>query len=75
MEKTFDVAAAIAAQKRYCEENGFPHFAPYSGICYSCGRQIYAVCQVGRIATGITVEEASSKPITGCPHCHMSFVD
>jgi len=39
-----------------------PHFAPYSGICYSCGRQIYE-----------RLDGASL--ITGCPFCMISFCE
>lgn len=56
----------IDAQKKYCDETGYPHFAPHSGICWSCGEDIYK---------NMTVKEAGSKHITGCPHCKKSFCD
>ena len=54
------------AQKEYCDENRLPHFAPKSGRCYRCNKQIYEL---------IDLEKASNTLITGCPHCHYSFCD
>lgn len=61
-------------------------FAPTSGICYNCREQIYDNVEMKRrnyrtgamekfISEGISVERASKELITGCPHCHRSFVD
>lgn len=56
------VAEAIANQKKLCEENKYPHFAPYSGLCWSCNQQIY------------TLHNGKSF-ITGCPFCNRSYCD
>ena len=67
MNETFDTQAAIKAQERYCNEHNYPMFAPTSwGTCYKCYRNIYTI---------ISVEEAGSHLITGCPFCHASFCD
>lgn len=61
-------------------------FAPTNGICYNCRKQIYDNVEMKRrnyrtgdieifISKGISVEDASKKLTTGCPHCHRSFVD
>lgn len=61
-------------------------FAPDNGICYNCHRQIYPDVEVLRrnyrtgkiekvISHGISVERAGNELTTGCPHCHISFVD
>lgn len=56
MEKTFNVAEAVQAQKEYCKEYAAKHsedwassfmkdgkgFAPVSGVCWCCHQQIYA---------------------------------
>ena len=42
-------------------------FAPPSGYCYSCRRQIYD--------TDDRKEKALKELVTGCPHCHYSFVE
>lgn len=56
MDKTYNVAEAIQAQKEYCKEYAAKHpeywasgfmkegkgFAPVNGICYYCKQQIYA---------------------------------
>ena len=52
---------------------GMPDFAPKSGICYKCRKQIYEkFVHKNGITTGITVEDAKSL-VTGCPHCHRSY--
>lgn len=53
------------AQVNYCTFKEIPTFAPIDGWCYSCGKNIYSK---------ITLDQASSDVITGCPHCHHSFV-
>lgn len=42
---TFDAVKAMKAQDKLCKENGYPHFAPSTGICWACHRNIYE--QVG----------------------------
>ena len=67
-------------QAEYCKENG-PHFAPESGNCWTCKRNIYEPwtrmrdINQGRelVTTGVTVKEATNRLITGCPHCHRSY--
>lgn len=87
--KMFDIAKASEAQKKYCEKNQDPHFAPKSGRCWSCKDNIYeeigwkivngcrekTPLEKADIKTGITVEEAASGLITGCPHCNRSYCD
>lgn len=58
-------ADALEAQKEYCRENGHPNFAG-SGHCFNCKRDIYDV---------ISFDHAATQLITGCPHCHYSFVE
>jgi len=51
-----------ATQERLCAERRLPHFAPWNGVCWSCGRQIY--------------EELDGQSyVTGCPFCHRSYCD
>lgn len=61
-------------------------FAPKNGICYNCHKQIYSDVEVKRrnwntgeienvVSCGISVERAGNELTTGCPHCHISFVD
>ena len=68
----YDRRAAILAQDAYCMARGLPRFAPSDGVCWYCGDQIYTPSRRGG---GITVEEAGSRIITGCPHCHKTFCD
>lgn len=72
----FKPIAAAKAQRDYCDEHGYPLFAPRDGLCYRCGRNIYLPTNGsnGRVI-GITVKEAGQKLITGCPHCNYSFVE
>ncbi|PIF44332.1 hypothetical protein CLU96_1276 [Chryseobacterium sp. 52] len=83
--KTFNIVEAAKAQKQYCDENPSPHFAPTSGRCWSCSRNIYeAVNHKGSewngvkypdYVTGISVEKAGRELVTGCPHCNRSYCD
>lgn len=67
----YNISEAIDAQKRYCKENEFPHFAPRNGRCYRCNQNIYKEIN----GYGISVEAAGTKLITGCPHCSWSFCE
>ncbi len=58
----------LLAQKSYCERQGVPYFAPFDGVCSFCGKQIYN-------ATGVSLKQATDELITGCPHCHHTYVD
>ncbi len=72
----FNPSQAIKAQSQYCETHECPEFAPYDGLCPMCGRNIYLPTNgdYGDVR-GITVEKAGSTLVTGCPHCHYSFVE
>lgn len=72
MDKLYDSKMAISAQKRYCDENEVPYFAPVDGICFSCCRNIYVPYGA---SMGITVDEAGRRLITSCPHCNKSYVE
>ena len=82
----------LARQKQaeYCVEHG-PHFAPKSGRCWKCDRDIYQKIgwkiENGRAIempldspdakhfTGVTVGRAATSLVTGCPHCNRSYCD
>lgn len=53
-------------QKKMCEKNKVPMFAPSDGICFYCGKSIYEYA---------SVEEAGKYYITSCPYCKRSFLD
>lgn len=74
-QKHFNVAEAIAAQRKYCEEKKMPHFAPRDGVCWRCYRNIYKPVNHGPYTTGISVEDAGNRLVTGCPHCCRSYCD
>lgn len=71
----YDIDKARKAQREYCDKNHLPHFAPYDGCCFRCGRNIYSPVKYPKYTVGITVEEAGSTLITGCPFCSASYVD
>ena len=77
MDKHFNTDEAVAAQRKYCHEKGIPNFAPgLDGKCYRCNKDIYRQIDQGNgRSTGISVEQAASSLVTGCPHCNYSFVD
>lgn len=98
-QRTIDAEKAIKAQREYLIElsktdktwmrDSFAKgkgFAPASGFCYNCHKQIYADVEVSIrnwktgemekvVSHGISVERAGRELATGCPHCHRSFVD
>ena len=53
-------------QLEYCRLNGVPLYAPYSGVCWTCGNNIYEE---------LDDETCSETLITGCPYCHTSFLE
>lgn len=75
MSKGYDWRLASAAQRKYCSDYDTPLFAPSNGICYHCGFNIYMPTNGVTGPRGITVEDASKKLITSCPHCNYSFVE
>lgn len=64
----YNIEEACKAQDDYCEKHELPHFAPWNGSCFYCGKNIY---QDG----GVSVQEAKTKLITGCPWCRMSYCE
>lgn len=67
-QEVFNVVLSKKAQRKYCDENDFPYFAPHDGYCYRCHKNIYA-------EGGFSVEAASNKLITVCPFCRASYCD
>ena len=66
---SIDIIARRDAQRQYCRANSVPMFAPTTGFCPNCGRNIYDG------PYGYTEAKAGSTLITGCPYCHRSYVD
>ena len=64
--ETFDTWKATAAQRAYAKLHGLPVFAPETGRCFKCKRDIYQK---------ISVERARRELITGCPYCCYSYVE
>ena len=75
--ETRDPKRSPGLQEKYCERNDYPYFAPSDGRCYRCHMNIYADLKRldGGISTGISVWKAGHRLVTGCPHCHYSFVE
>ena len=74
----FDPTAAAKAQEDYCRQQEVPMFAPASGICARCGRNIYdPITYRGHEdkTYGFSVANAGIQLITSCPHCNYSFVE
>lgn len=70
-ERTGSVTEArrcVALQEAFCARRGVPMFAPASGVCPNCGRQIFG-------GEGYREEQAGSELITGCPYCSKTFCD
>ena len=72
----YNTGKAVANQIDYALQNDVPFFSPSRGICFRCHKDIFsAVKHDDGSITGITVQQAATRHITCCPHCHCSFVD
>ena len=60
--KPINRAGLIQAQRDLCVLQRCPMFAPDSGVCWKCGKDIVTP-QWGRLV------------ITGCPKCNWSFCE
>jgi len=74
-KQTFDISEAIKAQRKYLNKKQFPHFAPTSGGCFNCRKNIYHQITNNGRTTGFSVETAGSTHVTYCPHCNRSYCD
>jgi hypothetical protein len=61
-----EIEKKIRGQVGYCKISLVPVFIPKDGICSSCDKQIF---------DKITIEEALTTHITGCPFCHYSYCE
>jgi hypothetical protein len=90
MKTPEEISQCIAAQEKLCSDKQLPHFAPGSGRCWKCNRNIYqnvgwkkdgygkkpvANGEEADFITGISLENASKELVTGCPHCNRSYCD
>jgi hypothetical protein len=79
--KEYNIDKSVNAQKEYVKETQSPHFAPTSGRCWSCSKNIYKeyshinLYTQSEYSTGIDVEQAGRALVTGCPHCNRSYCD
>ena len=65
-KECYERPAKIEAQDKYCKTKHLPNFTPSGGLCWHCGKNIY---------DSITLEQAGSELISGCPVCHYSFCE
>ena len=66
----YSTQKAIQAQVNYCAATGQDFIAPgygTNGCCPVCHNPIY-------IIGGVSIEEAESTRITGCPYCKTSYL-
>lgn len=71
---------ASKLQQEYCDTHQLPMFAPATGWCPKCSKNIYMPqTHYGKdgtvLITGVTLTEAVTSLITCCPHCNYSFCD
>lgn len=68
-----EISECMQKQRDLCKEKGYPHFAPNSGICWRCNKNIYQNYKEidGRVSHG----ESGEEHIIGCPHCNRSYCD
>lgn len=70
----YDVKAACKRQEEYCATHNVPFFAPKSGVCWHCRRNIYIPRAEGD-TPAYSVARAGTTHITGCPFCCRSYCD
>ena len=87
MAKEYNISKSTDNQSEVVK-NGSPAFAPRTGICWNCRKNIYerrgyiiennnkkyVSDELAKNFTGISVEESKSL-VTGCPHCNRSYCD
>lgn len=61
------IKQAAKMQSVWCKSHSVTRFAPDSGICFVCGRQIYDTPEMQA--------KAGKQLITGCPHCSWSYCE
>lgn len=71
-----EISLLVQTQREFTDRHHLPHFAPQSGVCHRCGRNVFQNYRIaGSISNGIDEATAGIRLITGCPHCHASFCD
>lgn len=86
-----EINECINAQNEYWKRTGDPDFAPHNGVCWCCHKQIYQnigykkdqyrdiECntdgEMVDYVSGISLEKAKNKLVTGCPHCNRSYCE
>lgn len=65
------IQKAIEVQHVYCQIKDKPEFAPMTGYCWKCGRNIYDPDREGHY----DLNYAMTHLITGCPYCHSTYCD
>lgn len=63
-----EVQMYVTAQEAFCQKVRAPMFAPKSGVCPYCAREIFG-------GEGYAMSYAGRQLITGCPFCSRSFCD
>jgi len=62
-----NVQKAIEAQAKYCKEKDAPHFAPYSGVCHCCGKNIYEPLGGKRGQSASWIGRTGRRRVETCP--------
>ncbi len=81
MSQHYNIAVAVKAHAKACEEKGWPDFTGTNGRCFDCGKNIFqpviTKSEDGKSTyiAGYSVQEAVKGGITGCPFCHRSYCD
>lgn len=69
----YDPKAASQRQALFCQKHNYPMYAPKSGLCWYCGKNIYFGYEHNNYS--YSVQAAGEQLITGCPYCHHSYCD
>jgi hypothetical protein len=71
-----EIKECIEFQKKYCSETGHPHFAPETGNCFRCHKNVYQNYDMeSRYGEKWESKGYGKTLVTGCPHCKMSYCE
>ena len=70
----YDVERARQAQKKLCEEKGYPDFAPSNGVCWACKKNIYEPLGRKRGQTSSWVGRTGCRRVESCPIEEADYV-
>jgi hypothetical protein len=63
----YDIQKSIQAQKKLCEEKGYPDFTPSGGVCWACKKNIYEPLGRKRGQSSSWIGRTGYRRVESCP--------